>query len=69
MDKSEVTPTLLSAILRNQNAIAAAVHDLATWAERSGGAQVTNSVRERLKILECNQALIGSCIGALLKPR
>jgi hypothetical protein len=69
MDRSEVTPTLLNAILGNQAGITAALQDIADWIERSGSPEAANSVRERLQVITESQGLIGACVGALMQAR
>jgi hypothetical protein len=69
MDRSEVTPTLLNAILSNQAAIIGAIGELAAWAEAQGSTPVASAVREHLDKVQNNQAVIGSCISSLMQPR
>jgi len=69
MHRSEVTPTLLNAILGNQAAITAALQDVANWIENSGSPEAASSVRERLQVIADSQGLIGACVGALMQPR
>lgn len=68
MERSQVTATLLSAILRNQEAISDALRHLAEWAESSGEEPVGVAVKERLQIVDKSRSAIGTCIGALLGP-
>jgi hypothetical protein len=67
MDRSEVAPTLLSALLRNQIAIAEALQHLASMAESNGHETVAAAVRDRLQVLEQSQSVVGACVGALMQ--
>lgn len=69
MDRSEVTPTLLNAILKNQAAIIGAITELANWADAEGSGSVAGAVKRHLDSITENQTVIGSCIGALMQPR
>lgn len=69
MDRTEVTPTLLNALLRNQAAISDALQHLAAWAEDNGHTPVAVAVRDRLQTVEQSQSVIGACVGALMQPR
>lgn len=68
MDSSDVTATLLSALLANQEAMIAAILDLAKWAETEGSPEVSSRVREQLIRAKSNESIIGRCIGALMQP-
>lgn len=67
MHRSEVTPTLLSALLRNQIAIAEALQHLASMAECNGHETVALAVRERLKSIAKSEPIVGACAGALMQ--
>jgi hypothetical protein len=67
MHRSEVTPTLLNAILGNQAAITAALLDIAGWIESSGSPETANLVRGRLQVITETQGLVGACVGALMQ--
>jgi hypothetical protein len=69
MDRSEVTPTLLNAILSNQAAIIGALGEIAAWAEAQGSTFVASAVKEHLDKVQNNQDVIGSCISSLMQPR
>lgn len=69
MDRSEVTPTLLNAILSNQAAIIGALGEIAAWAEAQGSTFVASAVKEHLDKVQNNQDVIGSCISTLMQPR
>ncbi len=69
MERSQLTATLLSAILRNQEAISEALRYLAEWAESSGQEPICSAVKERLQIIDRSRSAIGTCIGALIVPK
>lgn len=69
MDHSEITPTLLNAILTNQHALVDAISELVDWAEAEGSTSVVGAVRNHLDRVKSNQNIIGSCIGALMQPK
>lgn len=68
MDRSDVTATLLSALLANQDAMIVAISGLATWAKTEGSPEVASRVREQLVRAKNNESIIGRCIGALMQP-
>jgi hypothetical protein len=69
MQNSEVTPTLLHAMLKNQAALADALQGIANWIEDQNGSVVAFSVRESLRSIDENRRIIGSCISQLMNPR
>ncbi len=69
MERSELTATLLSAILRNQEAISEALRHLAEWAENSGQEPIGSAVKERLLVIDKSRSAIGTCIGTLMGPK
>lgn len=67
MDRSEVTPTLLNAILSNQVAMTKAILEIAEWADSEGSVPVANAVRKHVEAVNANRVIIGSCISALMQ--
>lgn len=67
MDRSEVAPTLLNALLHNQQVIICALRDIAQWAEREGDDTAAKAVSERLQAIESSQALVGNCVRLLMR--
>lgn len=69
MQDNVITTTLLHAILKNQHAIADALADVANWienAEQLGRTSVVANVRESLRSVDENRAVIGRCISELM---
>ncbi|HEX8542693.1 MAG TPA: hypothetical protein VF671_13410 [Pseudomonas sp.] len=67
MTSSDKIANLLHALLSNQEAIAKAINDLAEWVELNGSADIAQSVRDRLKPLKSNEAVIGHCVKELMR--
>lgn len=63
-----MNPTLLHAILKNQQALAEALCGVANWIEEKGSPLEAHSVRESLHLIEENRTVIGRCISELIKP-
>ncbi|SEJ80803.1 hypothetical protein [Pseudomonas sp. NFR16] len=68
MQNSEITPTLLHAMLKNQSALTDALQGIANWIEDQNGSVVAFSVRESLRSIEENRKIIGTCISQLMNP-
>jgi hypothetical protein len=68
MNKNDITPTLLHAILKNQHALSDSLAVIANWLEDKGSPLEAYSVRESLLLIEENRTVIGRCIGELMNP-
>ena len=67
MKSTETIASLLHALLSNQTALAEAINNLADWVESTGSAEIAQSVRDRLKLLKSNEAVIGHCVKELMR--
>ncbi len=69
MRDNVVTTTLLHAILHNQHAITDALSGMADWLENTrqiGGDTAVCNVRQALKSVDDNRAVIGKCISEIM---
>lgn len=70
MQDNVVMTTLLNAMLQNQHAITDALVEMAGWMETvedDDGDVVAGTVRESLKVVENNKAIIGMCLKELMR--
>lgn len=67
MTDNETTSTLLHALLRNQRALADALHGIADWLDEQDETNHATAVRDQLSQLDDNRMIIGECIKELMR--
>lgn len=66
MNTIRLISALLSKIIANQNALGAAVEELALWVEESGSTIVASNIRGTLEVLHDNDSIINDGIEKMM---
>jgi hypothetical protein len=61
-------PSLLYKLNENQNALEAAIMELALWEEQRGSADVADNVRDALEAIDHNEEFIKMTLAVMMAP-
>lgn len=66
MPNSELLPSLLSRLYKNQRALEVAVMELSSWREAHGSVVVADNVRGALETIDANEEFIKLTLAVLM---
>jgi len=68
MPNSDLLPSLLSKLYKNQLALEALIMELSNWVEQRGSAEVAENVRGALHTIDENEEFIKLILAVLMAP-
>ena len=68
MPNSDLLPSLLFKINKNQLALEAAIMELSNWVEQRGSADVADNVRGALATIDKNEEFVKMTLAVLMAP-
>ncbi|EJM62319.1 hypothetical protein PMI30_04636 [Pseudomonas sp. GM50] len=68
MPNSDLLPSLLFKINKNQHALEAAIMELTLWVEQRGSGDVAQNVRSALEAINRNEEFINMTLAVLMAP-
>ncbi|MNJ62748.1 hypothetical protein D3C77_586000 [compost metagenome] len=68
MPNSDLLPSLLFKINKNQLALEAAIMELSNWVEQRGSADVADNVRGAMEAIDKNEEFIKMTLAVMMAP-
>lgn len=68
MPNSDLFPSLLFKINKNQLALEAVIMELSNWVEQRGAAEVADNVRGALEAIDRNEEFIKMTLAVMMAP-
>jgi len=68
MPHSDLLPSLLFKLNENQLALEAAIMELSNWVEQRGSADVADTVRGTLEVIDKNEEFVKMTLAVMMAP-
>ncbi|MEG5263471.1 hypothetical protein TRP66_04085 [Pseudomonas sp. JDS28PS106] len=68
MPNSDLLPPLLSKLYENQIAIESAILELSNWVEQQGSAEIADTVRGALDVIDQNEEFVRMTLALIQTP-
>jgi hypothetical protein len=68
MPHSDLLPSLLFKLNENQLALEAAIMELSNWVEQRGSADVADTVRGALEVIDKNEEFVKMTLAVMMTP-